>query len=449
MGGEGKSGAEKVICFDCSKRETYSPQSGFKSLRRKLQGNYKITINKDEITLEHLREANLVIFAGPREKFSTDEFDAMKAYLQEGGSILVTLGEGGEQRFGTNINYFTEEYGIAVNSDAVVRTVYYKYLHPKEVHISNGVLNREINIAAGKKPLTSNTSSASAAYAISQSSPNANLCYAYPYGASLSVAKPAFSVLSSGYIAYPLNRPTCAVFHHKSGPGRLCVMGSTDMFSDAWVDKDENGKLCEILVKWLMCSEDINMDVMDAEEPDVSDYHHLPDTEALAERVRCCLQESEEVTKDFTTLFDDSLFRFDTSLIPEAVQLYRTLDVKHEPLSLIPPQFETPLPPLAPAVFPPSLREPPPPALDLFDLDEQFASEKVRLAHLANKCNDDDLEYYIRESGDILGVTGNLKPENKDARHVLEHIFKQICAWKKLNVEPEAMKAFKELNNMP
>jgi hypothetical protein len=53
---------------------------------------------------------------------------------------------------------------------------------------------------------------------------------------------------------------------------------------------------------------------------------------------------------------------------------YDALSVKHEPLSLIPPQFETPLPPLAPAVFPPAFREPPPPALDLFDLDEQVTS---------------------------------------------------------------------------
>ena len=34
-------------------------------------------------------------------------------------------------RFGTNINFLLEEYGIMVNSDAVVRTNYYKYFHPK------------------------------------------------------------------------------------------------------------------------------------------------------------------------------------------------------------------------------------------------------------------------------------------------------------------------------
>jgi intraflagellar transport protein 52 len=42
--------------------------------------------------------------------------------------------------------------------------------------------------------------------------------------------------------------------------------------------------------------------------------------------------------------------------------MYDKLSVKKAPLSLIAPQFETPLPPLQPAVFPPALREPPPPA---------------------------------------------------------------------------------------
>lgn len=37
-------------------------------------------------------------------------------------------------------------------------------------------------------------------------------------------------------------------------------------------------------------------------------------------------------------------------------------------------------------VFPPALSDLPPPMLDLFDLDETFSSEKVRLAQLTNKC---------------------------------------------------------------
>lgn len=58
-------------------------------------------------------------------------------------------------------------------------------------------------------------------------------------------------------------------------------------------------------------------------------------------------------------------------------KLYETLGVPHEPLTLIPPQFECPMPRLSPATFPPAMREPAPPALDQFDLDEHFAKEGI------------------------------------------------------------------------
>lgn len=32
----------------------------------------------------------------------------------------------------------------------------------------------------------------------------------YPYGATLNVVKPAISILSSGSVAFPVNRPICA-----------------------------------------------------------------------------------------------------------------------------------------------------------------------------------------------------------------------------------------------
>ena len=70
------------------------------------------------------------------------------------------------------------------------------------------------------------------------------------------------------------------------------------------------------------------------------------------------------------------MFRFDTNLVPDAVKLFKDLDVKHEHITLIPPTFETPMPALQSAVFPPSLKEMEAPALDLFDLDEEFANEK-------------------------------------------------------------------------
>jgi intraflagellar transport protein 52 len=152
-------------------------------------------------------------------------------------------------------------------------------------------------------------------------------------------------------------------------------------------------------------------------------FKQVPDMESLSQRLKSCLQEGDPIPADFSKLFDCNLvlFAFDTSLVPEAVQLYERLRVKHEPLRFIAPQFEAPLPPLQAAVFPPILREPPPPALDLFDLDEHFASERVRLAHLANKCNDDDMEYMCREAGVILGITKELEEHSRSGKRVLEY----------------------------
>ncbi len=54
------------------------------------------------------------------------------------------MAEGGEQKMGTNINAMLEQLGISVNSDSVIRRTFYKYLHPKEAYVANGVLNNEL-----------------------------------------------------------------------------------------------------------------------------------------------------------------------------------------------------------------------------------------------------------------------------------------------------------------
>jgi intraflagellar transport protein 52 len=82
------------------------------------------------------------------------------------------------------------------------------------------------------------------------------------------------------------------------------------------------------------------------------------------------IQEGDELPRDFTTMFEINLFKYDFDLVPETVALYKSMSVKHEQLTLIIPQFEVPLLGLAPGVFPPVLRELPNPPLELFDLDD-------------------------------------------------------------------------------
>ena len=91
------------------------------------------------------------------------------------------------------------------------------------------------------------------------------------------------------------------------------------------------------------------------------------------------------------------------------------------------------MPQLQAAVFLPNIKDLPPPAMDLFDLDEQFASEKIKMAQLTNKCSDEDVEYYIRECGDILGVTQNVENPD-DPKAILHYIFQEIVKYRCSNL---------------
>ena len=116
---------------------------------------------------------------------------------------------------------------------------------------------------------------------------------------------------------------------------------------------------CKLLSKIFLnfFSGNLKLNEIDAEDPEISDYNMIPDTSRLSESVRVCLQESDEIPADYTRLFEQRLFSISTQLVPSAIRAYEQLGVKHEQLRLISPQFETPLPPLAAAVFPPTFRE--------------------------------------------------------------------------------------------
>ena len=52
------------------------------------------------------------------------------------------------------------------------------------------------------------------------------------------------------------------------------------------------------------------------------------------------------------------------------------------------------------------------------------------------------MEYYVRECGNILGVTSKLPAESQSAKHVLEYVFAQVVEFKKLNQVNKKLCAF-------
>ena len=198
------------ILFNQSKDEMFSLTSGYKKFQRELK-NWKITTNRDDITIEKLLQNRIFVTAAPQKKFLSTEIEALKRYLnQHNGSLLIMLTEGGESKLNTNINFLLEEFGINVNNDSIIRTTYFKYFNPKEALVSDGVLNRALAELTGKI-VDSGYSGAS-----SQSDKNdhaaQSLSFVYPFGATLNVQKPAIPVLSSGTICFPIKRPLCALY---------------------------------------------------------------------------------------------------------------------------------------------------------------------------------------------------------------------------------------------
>ena len=256
----------------------------------------------------------------------------------------------------------------------------------------------------------------------------------YPFGQSIDIdpKKQNISTLfTSGKIAFPMNRPLCAVTTSKSTKGKLCVLGSINFLDNSYIDKEENMKVVDGLIKWLLGMN--NADIINPSKlVKINDYIYIPNIISISDNVKSCLDEAKEPPSNFNDLFDMNIFKIDNDLVPESIELYDKLHVKHEILGIIPPQFETPLPPLQLAVFDPIIKDFPVPNLELFDLDEQFASEKIKLAQTTNKCTDEDLEFYILECADILGISGKIDNKN-DPKAVLAYVVKSLINFKKLN----------------
>ena len=384
---------------------------------------------KKDFVLDKIKQSSIFVIGGAKSNFNPQELDILRQFLEEGGSMLIFQGEGGDAKYNTNLNEFLKDYGITFHGDSVVRTSYFKYPHPKECFIDTMKVHPEFlrsikNVNKQKKiDLLDNDDD--------DAGDDALLKIIYPFGQSLDTKENVSVIFNSGIIAYPLNRPLCAVTTSKSGKGKLCVIGSLRFIDNDYIDKEENRKVMEGLIKWLLGL--INPQItIPSKAVDINEYTYIPNIISLSDKVKSCLEEAKEPPRNFNDLFDMNMFKIDNNLVPEAIELYDKLNVKHETLSIIPPQFETPLPPLQLAVFDPIIKDFPVPNLELFDLDEQFANEQTKLAQVTNKCNDEDLEYYIKECSDILGITGKIDNKN-DPKAILAYVMKELVNFKKLN----------------
>ncbi len=446
--------------------------------------NYKVVVHSDDWTLNagsseslsssgasagasSIQNYDVLIVANPKVDFTTEEIECMKAFLQEGKSIAFfgSGGSGGGSSGGggkvddrnsntmhrhqlVNLEKFLMEYGIQFENDTVVRTSFFKYLHPKHVFIDDGVLHPTLQPSVNENSslsLDENDSSRELGFGSMDMDDSfledeeEKLKIVFPYGSTLNANLPSLPILSSGAVSFPANRPIAAIwdaFNNQKGivgsrikennRGKMLFLGSSDMFADEWLEKEGNTNLVDKLIKFLAHDDSVVFDRLHSTKDNrIDEPKTVPDIEALSERLRSCLEQNEPLPQDLGSLLHDDMLTYDTNLIPEVIELYKALNVKKEPLTLIPPDFERPIPPLKPAVFHPKMKELPIPPLEQFDLDEEFAESSARLAHLTNTCAIEDLDYYIEEAGSIIGLVDENEAET-DAKVVLHALFKKV-----------------------
>uniref|UniRef100_A0A2A4K7N6 IFT52 GIFT domain-containing protein n=1 Tax=Heliothis virescens TaxID=7102 RepID=A0A2A4K7N6_HELVI len=406
--------AVDTILFDVSKNELFKINENYKMMHRKLKTTWKVMINREEISSNVLEDVKILIVAGPQNAFTDDELASLKHMVERGDSVLVAMSDGGEERTNTNINFFLEEFGIVVNNDCVVRAKYHKFYHPKECHVSNGILNRAITKYLMKMP---NYSSESDDFLEEPATPN----FVYPYGATLTVKKPAAAILSSSDVCYPVKRPVAALYTSEKSGGKLFVLGSGHFFADQYLESECNDLIREMVFSYLGGITDLHLNPVDVEDPDINEYRTLGDMLWLS-----TLPLPEPATAPPPRL---------TPLHPHALFTWRLFSLNLAQL----PEL---------AVFPPTFREPPPPPLELFDLDEAFSSERSQLARLANKCLqppssrlgqgdgrqiENELEYFVRECGRVVRLSRAMPTDSAPAgKHILHQLALQLATYKKI-----------------
>ena len=63
-----------------------------------------------------MTNVGVLVLGCPRKKFTENQFGHIERHIENGGSVLVLMEEGGEKKANTNINFFLEKYGIAFNN---------------------------------------------------------------------------------------------------------------------------------------------------------------------------------------------------------------------------------------------------------------------------------------------------------------------------------------------
>lgn len=369
-----------------------------------------------------LPERALLVVSAGLETLSQADVLAIKGHRRSGGPVLVMVADAARTRFSEHAEKMLNELGISgIRADPVISSVHTPGLY----HPTHLLLTASSFVCSSLLTKLEKARPAAEARDVS---------VVYPCGTSFAV-NPSLAavVLSSGDSAFPPNQPVAAALREDGAArlGRCVVLGTSRMFADGFLARFDNRALFELVLQYLLRHPDapalasaanVNESLLGGAEESV----YIPDTQTVALNMRACLHAPDALPDDFTDLLD-TVPSANPSILPQVSALYERMGFsRSEPtLKLVNPSFEKPTPPLIPAVHFPVLPDPPgAPLLELFDLDTELASEQTRLNKLASKCTNSDVEFFLRQAGDLLNIGGSPK-------EILYHVLVSTVNFKK------------------
>lgn len=364
------------------------------------------------------------------------QLETIGKYIKDGGRVLVTVSSHDDRMPTSNINEITQAYGVTINTDCVIRTNKFRTNHPKEVLIKNGVTNRGILEEKAKEmeksELVTDVSKDIFISSEKNESQSDDIQILYPYGATLTVERPSLVAMTSSKFAYPVNQAICSFFIGTNFASRLVVFGSTLFFHDNYISREENMLFAIVMLEFLV-NDDFKLNIYDAKTAELDDYCRIPDLNYLSELPLSCFQDSEPVPENVQSLVEEKLFATDNANLPQILAAYEHLEMPHEKLTLIRPEFKNPMPKLKPATSGPLLRAPPGPRLEFYDLDSEFMPTRIKFMEAAAtlvdgaSLDEKSLEALISEFAAITKVPDN---KIKSPREILDYVFRRIVTFK-------------------
>ena len=268
----GREGAPSVL-FSACKNEKYHPgsnPSGYKQWFRRLRAAFRPSVLKEGgITAERLEGADILVLGAPREKFSVAKFGGGRFHPRR-GSLLVLADEGGEgspghqhqlSHRGIRHQYQQRQSGahgapevFPPEGDARDGME----CSPSRQQFGGGRRSKRagpLRIRPGEqeRERESDDSMDSPKFMSGRKAEDGMTFIVMPYAAAQ--RRSPQCRLSSGKICYPNAQPLAALWRGNKargeGDGRVAVLGSGTMADDEWLDREDNAKIMDFVLRWL------------------------------------------------------------------------------------------------------------------------------------------------------------------------------------------------------